>query len=262
MKKIKEAISSFPSWVWMLIILIFFTSEQYVVTIYEAKRIKATESLAPGIFDTTTAARYCGEIRLKRVSGDTAFYWYNCRSSGRKWFKINPVTGPDTLVNLGSLDTLLTNPSTNKYGWKSIAQSPGDGITVPKTIDAVSITYKPTLGVSDSVVTSSTSITTIQTIATTVASSGIIDVYIMGELSDGSDACYVKNVIYYKNVSGTVTITTPATQLAQTNGAGLGSPTIAFSASSANILVRTTPGNSTGTKWKSTAVRVQNIVTP
>src|SRR6185436_12237664 len=109
-KKIHDFVRKY--WMQILVILaVTLSAETYVTTLVEAKRIKATESFAPGIFDTTTAARYCGEIRLKRVSGDTAFYWYNCRSSGRKWFKINPVTGPDTLVNLGSLDTLLTNPS-------------------------------------------------------------------------------------------------------------------------------------------------------
>lgn len=233
MKKIKDLLTKNA---WWLILANFFLFG-VTASVIQTDRFLANQVYAIKPTDTTTLwySSY-GNFYFKKSGGDTTYWLSNGRTSGNKFFRV----WPDTLVNGSTTflgDNLLTNPSTGRFVWA-------------------------TVGTADSVTTSSTSITTIQTVQTTANSSEIIDVYITGELSDGSDAGYVKKTIYVKNAAGTVTVTTPTGQLSQNEGAGLGTPAYAFSASGTTVLIRVTAGNSTSTKWKCVSIRMTNIVTP
>lgn len=89
----------------------------------------------------TTGSAYCGEIRLRRVSGDTALYIFNCRTTGRRWERF--YSGVTILDNRGNLDTVAVYVNADTIGLKSIQviASPGGNLGVSSTITDSTIRY-------------------------------------------------------------------------------------------------------------------------
>jgi hypothetical protein len=114
-------------------------------TTMEANKLHAKQSLAMGAYDTTTAPRWAGgELRYK--SSNKTIYFSNGNTSGQKWFPIIRTNGEDTLANDITYDSLLMNPSTKRYVFKSLNNISSGGLTTTKTLTSGTIQWSTVLG--------------------------------------------------------------------------------------------------------------------
>jgi hypothetical protein len=253
-----------PAWLWLLLLIwVVLKAESYIATMYEAKKIHATQSLGPGLYDTANAKVWNYEIR----AFDGNLYYYNPTTT--YWTVVG--TGSfvaDTLANDPTYDTLLTNPSTKRFVWKSLSLTgvTGAGVNVSKTTAAGTIAWVLsgawTINRADSTSTSNATPATLTTYTIPDNSVGVIEVTMSAAETDASAGITGKKIVRYRKAGGTITLGSITSILADEVDAGASGATWTIDDASNNVIIQVTGVAATSIEWKVVATLTIKIPTP
>jgi hypothetical protein len=234
----------------------------------EAKFVHATKSLGLPLNDTTTAPRWCGDVRMRIGGGDTSYFISNCRSSGRQWFYVQAdgykITDADIIrwntytyiTNGTGLDTLVYQVNDSTFRIKSIRVVGANGLSTSSSIDNQSILYTTKVAAywklsGDSVSTTNATPTTIATFNIASNTSGIMCVDMTGTKSDGSGGITGRKMVRFKKPSGTLTLGTVTSILPDEVDAAVSGATWTITTASNDVIIQVTGVAATNINWRS-----------